>query len=158
MPPELDLDVVDKKLLTLAQEGLSLSTEPFRDLGIALGVSEEEVLSRLRRLKEGKVIRRIGGIFETRNLGFDSTLVAAQVPADRLEEVAAIIGSYPGVTHLYERDAELNLWFTLITRPEEKRSEVLAEIANRTGITAIHDLPTTRVFKIGVRLGMEGAE
>ena len=78
-----DLDAVDRTLLDLVQAGVPLVPRPFARLAQALGADEAEVLTRLRRLAEARVLRQIGAIFDTRACGYASALVAARVVGPR---------------------------------------------------------------------------
>jgi len=126
------LDDVDRSLLYKLQEGLPLTSRPFRDLGRELGLTEEEVMSRIVALKEGGQIRRLGGVFNSPALGYVSSLCALYALPQEVDDIARIINSVPGVTHNYLRDdTKLNIWFTL-TCPDEaefKRSVRLIEEA-----------------------------
>lgn len=149
--PFVAMDAFDKQLLNRLQKGLLLVPRPFEALGQELGMGEAETLERVRRLKARGVIRRLGGIFDSRNLGFQSTLIALQVPEERVEEAAAVINAYPEVTHHYLRDHErYNLWFTLIASSEARVQEILEEISRRVAPAAIRNLPAKRLFKIQV--------
>lgn len=76
------------------------------------------------------------------------------VPEGRsIEDIAATIGSYPEVTHNYERNHKFNLWFTLIAESEERIEKILSEISEKTGIQGIRNMPATKVFKITVFIG-----
>jgi DNA-binding Lrp family transcriptional regulator len=97
------MDNTDKKLLDIIQDEFPLTSEPYREIASLLGVSEEEVILRLRKLKDKGIIRRIGAIFDSKKLGYCSTLCAMKVPAQRVDEVAQIVNEYPGVTHNYLR-------------------------------------------------------
>ncbi len=145
------VDETDRKLLNIIQTDFPLSPRPFRELGLKLGISEDEVLRRIRALKERGIIRRIGGSFDSRKLGFFSTLCAAKVPPESLERFNEVINSYPGVTHNYQRNHEYNVWFTFIGESEEKVEEALREMAERAGIEEIVSLPARRTFKIKVK-------
>jgi len=96
------------------------------------------------------VIRRIGASFNSRRLSFSSTLCAARVPEDRIREFVSVVNEYQGVTHNYRRNGTYNIWFTLIARDRERVSAILEEIALRTRISDILDLPAVRTFKIKV--------
>lgn len=147
------MDALDKQLLNRLQKGLPLVPRPFEAIGEELGIGEAETLARVRQLKARGIVRRLGGIFDSRNLGFQSTLVALQVPEDRVEEAAAAINAYPEVTHHYLRDHErYNLWFTLIASNEARIQEILEEISRRIAPAAIRNLPAKRFFKIQVDL------
>jgi DNA-binding Lrp family transcriptional regulator len=145
------VDETDRKLLNIIQTDFPLSPRPFQELALKLNISEEEVLRRIRALKESGIIRRIGGSFDSRKLGFFSTLCAAKVPPERLERFNEVINSHPGVTHNYQRNHDYNVWFTFIGESEEKVEETLREMAERAGIEEIVSLPARRTFKIKVK-------
>lgn len=115
-----------------------------------MGITEDEVLERVRNLSKTDVIRKIGASFDSRRLGHTSALVAAKVPAERLEKAADIISSFPHVTHNYGRDFEYNLWFTLVCRDADELGRALDEIKAKTGISDFHILPAEKIFKIKV--------
>lgn len=94
------------------------------------------------------VIRRLGGVFDSRKLGYKGTLCAVKVPQDRIDEVAAVINSYLGITHNYLRDHEYNMWFTILAQSPAKVEQILKEIKEKTGIEDIINLPSQRFFKV----------
>jgi DNA-binding Lrp family transcriptional regulator len=144
------MDEMDRKILNLIQGEFPVHPRPFQEVGRLLGLSEEQVLHRVRRMKAAGVIRRIGGSFDSRKLGFYSTLCAARVPAQHLERFNEVINSYPGVTHNYQRDHHYNVWFTLIGESSEAVSRILEEMARKAGVGEIVSLPARRTFKIRV--------
>jgi siroheme decarboxylase len=146
----MTLDAVDTKLLNLVQNKFPVVPEPYRELGDVLGVSEQEVIERLRNLTESGIIRRLGGVFDSRGLGYTGTLVGMKVPPERVDEVAAVINAYPGITHNYLREHEYNMWFTILADSPERLREILQEVVEKTGIPEILDLPVERYFKIMV--------
>ena len=148
------MDEVDRKILNILQRDFPLDAEPFKVLGARVGVDEDDLLERVRKLKEAGIIRRIGAVFDTAGLGFASTLCAAKVPADRLEKFAEVVNSYQGVTHNYLRDHEYNVWFTFIGSTAEEIKESLSDISEETGITDIISMPVTRRFKVDARFGL----
>ena len=116
------MDETDRKILRAVQSRLPVDERPFLKLGQDLGLSEEEVLQRLAGLKSSGVIRRIGGNFDSRSLGFVSTLCAAKVPEDKFQDFVAAVNAYQGVTHNYRRAHAYNVWFTFIAPPWRKSS------------------------------------
>ncbi len=142
------MDAIDKKILNLIQKEFPVVAEPFKVIGALAGVSEDEALERVRRLKEAGIIRRIGAVFEPKKLGYVSTLCAARVPAENVGTFVEAVNAYPGVTHNYRRNHEYNIWFTFIAPSEETLERSLAEIRERTGITDILSLRAVRTFKV----------
>ena len=144
------LDRQDRLILNQIQRNFPLTHRPFLALARRMGMKEKEILGRVQRLKDLGIIRRIGASFSAGAVGFTSTLCAARVPAEKIKEFVAVVNSYPGVTHNYEREGEYNLWFTLIAPSRRKIREILREISRKTGVRGILDLPATRTFKIAV--------
>jgi DNA-binding Lrp family transcriptional regulator len=143
-----NMDDTDKAILNRIQSDFPIDSRPYRVIAEELGLAEEEVLTRVQRLKETGIIRRIGGNFVPEKLGFVSTLCAAKVPEDRIDVFSRIVNEYPGVTHNYQRDNHFNVWFTFIASSREEIEQNLMQIANKTGVTEILNLPATKVFKI----------
>jgi len=146
----MSLDLVDRKILQIIQSDFPLVARPYLQIAAALGLSEGEVLERLQSLQERGVIRRLGGLFNSRALGYTGTLCALRVPPGDIERVAAIVNSYPGVTHNYLRNHDYNMWFTLLAPSEEQLNETVAEIRRRTGIQQMIELPAVNLFKVRV--------
>ncbi len=142
------MDAVDKKILNILQTRFPVVPEPFDVVGAELGISGDEVLERVKRLKDNGVIRRIGAVFDSRKLGYTSTLCAARVPEKQVRSFVEVVNSYPGVTHNYRRSHEYNVWFTFIAPDPDALEKALAEIRHRTGITDVISMSAVRTFKI----------
>ncbi len=152
---EIALDQIDKRILDILQANFPLVSRPYAKIGQRLGLDEEEVLRRVRIMRKNGIIRRMGANFQSRKLGYASTLCAASVPKDKLEQFVESVNALPGVTHNYLREHVYNVWFTLISPGKEAASQTLAELEEQTGI-AILNLPATKMFKIRVDFPMEG--
>ncbi len=144
------MDETDKKILNIIQTDFPVNAEPFNVLAKRISIDEDEVLQRVKKLKETGIIRRMGAVFDTRKLGFASTLCAARVSEEKLKEFVEIVNSYPGVTHNYRRNHEYNVWFTFMASTEEEIKKSLAEISEKTGINDILNMSAKRNFKIDV--------
>ena len=153
-------DDADRALLNALQAGLPLVRDPFRELGAGIGMSEDEVLSRVQVLRQAGIVRQLSAIFDTRALGYESSLVAAKYPDERLFEAAAIVGGHPGVSHNYRRSHAFNLWFTLAVEPGARLGlqETIDILAEATGAESMRPLPTLKLFKINVQLDMTGTQ
>jgi len=150
------MDDLDKRLLNVIQADFPLVSRPFQALGERLGLTEAEVIHRVAALKARRIIRQISAIFDTRSLGYKSSLVAMRVQHERLETAAAIVNGHPGVSHNYERNHVFNLWFTLAVPPTSDLEWTVQHLHTMAGADSTRMLPTLRLFKIGLQLDMEG--
>ena len=154
------MDLVDRKILNIIQTRFPLVEMPFAEIGDEVELPEEEVIERIGELKGKNVVRQISAIFDTRRLGYKTTLVAMRLPADELDAAAQIINVHPGVSHNYARNGHFNLWFTVAVPPYEDLAETVEDMAKRTGAESYRLMPTIKFFKIGVNFDMvkeEGA-
>jgi DNA-binding Lrp family transcriptional regulator len=154
----IPLDHIDKRLMNLLQSSFPLDPTPFTAVAAQADLALDEVLARTRRLLDGRIIREITPIFDTRALGYSSMLVAAKVDAENPHRAAKIINSHPGVSHNYLRTHQFNLWFTIATPPDSVLGldGTLAALQRLTGAESIRQLPTLTLFKINMNLEMEG--
>jgi DNA-binding Lrp family transcriptional regulator len=151
------LDDTDKRLLNLMQGAFPIAPRPYESVATKAALTESEVMSRVQRLLDERIIRQVTPIFDTRALGYSSMLVAAKVDPDNPWRAAKIINEHPGVSHNYLRNHEFNIWFTIATEPDSPLGvdgtlEVLARLA---GAESVRQLPTLKLFKIRMDLEME---
>lgn len=149
-----ELDNIDKQILNDIQWSFPLTKRPFLELANKYHVSEEEIIERVRKLKEIGIVRQISAIFDTRKLGYKSALVAFSVDESKIDDVANEVNKHPGVSHNYERNHEYNMWFTLAVPPESDMKKELEKMASLDGVLKYRVLPTLRMYKIGVKLDM----
>ena len=152
------MDDIDRQLLTLLQKDIPLVTRPFEAVGKKLGLDGADAILKIQRLKTEKVIRQISAIFDTKSLGYKSTLVAMKFPDDRLDQGAAVINRHPGVSHNYRRSHDFNLWFTVAVPPSDSLEEHIQRLHEMSGAEKTLILPTLKLFKIGVKLDLTGKE
>jgi siroheme decarboxylase len=141
-------DDLDRMLINRLQTDFPVSARPYRDIGDELGVSEDEVIERLSRLKKSGVIRRIGANIVPKKIGYTSTLCAAKVDPDRIDRFAEIVNRNPGVTHNYLRKHDYNVWFTVIAPSMADIERFLEDVKQETGVADIINMPATKVFKL----------
>ena len=143
------LDDYDKAILNEIQSHFPIASRPYAEVGRRVGAPEAEVIRRVQAMMDRGIIRRLGANFTSRKLGYTSTLCAAQVPEERLEDFVEMVNRYPGVTHNYLRRHHFNVWFTLIAESLERLDQILAEISAASGVEVL-SLPALEVFKIKV--------
>jgi len=151
-------DDVDKALLTEVQKQFPVDHRPFHLLGEKLGISEQECLDRVGRLKAIKVLRQLSAIFDTRTLGYHSTLAAMKVDPERVDEAAEVVNQHPGVSHNYKRNDPFNIWFTVAVPPSDSIEQVVQILHALAKAEETIILPTLRLYKIGVKLDLTGQE
>ena len=142
------MDETDKKILNILQRDFPLDERPYLVIARELGIAEDDVLSRVQRLRNEGVIRRIGAVFDGAKLGRVSTLCAARVPEEKAGLFVEVVNAFRGVTHNYRRDHEYNFWFTASAANEEALAAFLESVKDKTGVTDILDMRAVRVFKI----------
>jgi DNA-binding Lrp family transcriptional regulator len=149
---------MENELLYEMQNAFPMIERPFEAVAQKLGTSEEEVLAIVQKLKDEKIIRQTSAIFDTKRLGYKSSLVAFKVSEEKVEQAADTINQHPGVSHNYLRNHDYNIWFTMAVAPDsklglEKTIEILKE---QTGAQDAITLPTLKMFKISVKMDTTG--
>jgi DNA-binding Lrp family transcriptional regulator len=142
------MDDIDRRILGTIQSDFPISRRPYGDLSEQLGLPEEEIFVRVERLRKEGIIRRLGGSFDSRCLGFTTTLCAAKVPDNRITLFVEEVNKYPGVTHNYLREHGYNIWFTLVVTDRKEVDRLIGEIIQTTGVREIINLPAKRTFKV----------
>jgi DNA-binding Lrp family transcriptional regulator len=149
-----------QEILSRIQKKFPLVAKPFRVIANELGISEDEVLTILQQEKKANIIRQTSAIFDTKRLGYKSSLVAFKIPEEKISEAVKIINSHPGISHNYERNHDFNIWFTMAVAPDstlglEKTIEILAKLTEADDYIV---LPTLKLFKISVKLNTTGKD
>jgi siroheme decarboxylase len=157
-----NLTELQKRLCNKLQRGLPICERPFASVADDLGTDEKTVLEQIALLKKAGVIRRLCAVINHRALGRTSTLVAANIPSDLLDEVVRVVNALEGVSHNYLRaclngfsQSEVpNLWFTLQGQDQQEMENILSGLANRFGVR-FYNLPAVRMFKLDVFFDLE---
>jgi DNA-binding Lrp family transcriptional regulator len=149
-----------QEILSRIQKKFPLVPKPFAVIADELGITEEEVLEILQHEKSENIIRQTSAIFDTKRLGYKSSLVAFKIPEDKIDDAVAIINAHPGVSHNYERNHEFNIWFTMAVAPDselglDKTIDILAKLTEADDYIM---LPTLKLFKINVKLNTTGKD
>ncbi|MHC1743004.1 MAG: Lrp/AsnC family transcriptional regulator [Syntrophobacteraceae bacterium] len=143
---------MDRILLDRVQRSFPLTAEPYRSLAEGLGLSPVEVQERIASLKARRIVRQVSAIFNTGALGYRSSLVAMAVPEAYLEQAAAVVNGYPGVSHNYLRGGRFNMWYTIAVPPGQSLEGKVAALAEEAGGWPALVLPAEKKFKLEVVL------
>lgn len=141
---------IDKRILNRLQENIPFISRPWGAVAEDLGVMEEFLLKRIAFLKKKGIIRRISAVFSPRKIGLVSTLVAVKAPLDDVGKVVEQINSYSEVTHNYERNAEYNIWFTIVAKDKKRIAQIINQIKKNKFIEKLSAFPAVKLFKIDV--------
>ena len=174
------MTLFEQQILDLIQDAFPLVERPYKALAEMLNeltancdsakvvgekcanpvVSEQDVFEAVERLRASGVIRRIGGVYDSKKLGFISRLCAGKVPASSLdfsaephaqtlmEKFAAAVKEVPAITHNYIRSHEYNVWFTVIAQNENEIQTIVDKLCDATDLHDVHVMSATRKFKI----------
>ena len=147
------MDEIDSQILTELQHGFPISERPYEVIAERLQVPAEQLWSRIERMLDEGVIRRMGASFDSKKLGFSSTLAAVSVGPELVDRAAAVISRFPEVTHNYLRKDVFNIWFTMIAVSEARIEEILEQIRTTLSLekSAVLNLPVKKLFKLDAR-------
>lgn len=148
------MDDTDLRLLDDFQRDLPLVPRPFAAMGVTLGIPEAGVIARLGVLRGAGRIARVGATCRPNTAGA-STLAALRVPDARVERVAALVGTEPGVNHSYLREGDWNLWFVATAPDPARLAASLARIEAATALPVL-SLPLVRAFNIDLGFRLNG--
>ncbi|RDE19767.1 Lrp/AsnC family transcriptional regulator [Motiliproteus coralliicola] len=133
----IELNEQERQLLNQYQHELPLCPNPYAEMAASCGMTEKEVIEKLRYWDEKGVLSRVGAVINHQRLGA-STLAALAVPEDQLEAVADLVSGYPEVNHNYKREHRFNLWFVLAAPDQQQLDEVLEDIEARTQLPLLN--------------------
>lgn len=155
------IDAIDRRIIAATQAGLPFVERPYHAIAETLGLPPEEVMRRLRRMLDERIIRRIGAVPNHYRLGWTANGMSVwDVDDARIDELGPRVGALPFVTHSYRRPRHPPLWpynlFAMVHgRSAEEVDGKIAEIARLLGdaCRAHTVLMSARILKkTGLRL------
>jgi DNA-binding Lrp family transcriptional regulator len=159
--PPTGIDAADRRIVAATQAGLPLCPRPYGAVAEQAGLSEREVVARLKRLLARGAIRRIGAVPNHYALGFGANGMSVWDVADEaVSEAGRKVGALDFVTHCYRRPRRLPLWpYNLFAMVHGKtRHEVEEKVAQIAALLGSADrghevLYSTRILKkTGLRI------
>ena len=145
------MDELDKAILNRLQQGFPICTSPYRKVAAQIGITEADLLNRLKNLLTSGVLSRFGPMYHAEQMGGALTLAALKVPEARYAEVTDIVNAFPEVAHNYARKHSLNMWFVLATEHPEQVRAVIAAIEAQTGLQ-VFNMPKISEYYVGLQL------
>lgn len=147
----MGLDAIDRAIVNRLQDGFPVCERPYAAVAGELGLGEEELLARLGRLLQERVLTRFGPMFHAERMGGGLSLAAMKIPPDDFERVAGIVNAMPEVAHNYARDHALNMWFVLATETPQGQLDAIAAIERNTGYP-VFNMPKIREYFVELKL------
>ena len=148
---DLTIDAIDARLIDRLHGGFPLDERPFATVAAEIGLGEEDLIERLRRLLARGVLTRFGPLFQIERAGGRFMLAALRVPEERFDEVAARVNALPEVAHNYRREHAFNMWFVLAAESPQAVDAAIERIERETGLPVLA-LPKEREYFVELRL------
>ena len=147
---------LEQNLLSIIQDAFPLEERPYQVLADKFSaeggpVTEQQVFEAVENLRKSGVIRRIGGVYDSKALGFISRLCAGKVTD--IDKFAVAVNKIPAITHNYVRSHEYNVWFTVIAQSEDEIRKIVDGLCASTDLQGVHILSATKKFKINTVMG-----
>ena len=170
------MNELETQILDVIQDGFPAVERPYAAIadiltqrlegGVVANFSEGQVYEAVEKLRNAGIIRRIGGVYDSRRLGYTSRLCCGIVPevacnafegVSPIEQFASAVNEIPSITHNYIRSHKYNVWFTVIGRSEQEIREVVSTLERRTALGDTHILNARKMFKINTVMHRKGA-
>ena len=155
------IDAVDRRIIDALQGDFPICDRPYEVAARKLGLSEEELLSRLQSMLERRVLTRFGPMFQIERIGGAFVLAAMAVPEPEWERVLTAVNALPEVAHNYRRESDLdtpfNMWFVLATETPEGIPAAVQKIESATG-HKVYPFPKIREYFVEMKLAVREAK
>ncbi len=134
------MDALDKKIIRAVQSDFPLVAKPYEALAMRVGISEDELLSRLRQYKHNGQIRKMGAVLGHYTAGFSANVLCAWVvPLEHMDEIAKSMSANTAVSHCYDRTTTeewpYNVYTMIHAKTREECDAVVDELAEKNKLT-----------------------
>jgi DNA-binding Lrp family transcriptional regulator len=146
-------DDLDMKLMSFLQAGIPVEADPYREISEKLGLNQQEIISRLKKLHENGIIRRLGASIVPSKLGYEANgMVVCEVSSDKISEVGKYLVNLKEITHCYERKIVPNVWkynlfFMIHGLSRNSVEEYVSNLMKKLGINKFEILFSVKELK-----------
>ena len=143
----------DHEILRVIQDGVPLTREPFKEAADKLGMTQEELVKRVKAMNENGLIRRFSANINQRKLGITANAVVVwNIPEEKMEAAVPIFLERGEMSHIYERRVypgrwEYNLYTVVHDYDRESVERFAKELAEEIGVKDYQVLFSKRRFK-----------
>lgn len=109
-PPKLP-DATERAIITATQEGLPLLLQPYDAVAKQVGISIDELLAKMEKMRQRGWIRRIGVVPNHYRLGLRGNGMSVwELPEEHIKTLGQAVGSLDFVSHCYRRPQHVPHW------------------------------------------------
>lgn len=143
----------DHDILHVIQDGVPVTREPFKEAAEKLGMTQEELIERVKVMNESGLIRRFSANINQRKLGIVANAVVVwNIPDEKMETAIPIILEHGEISHIYERIRypgrwEYNLYTVVHDYDRESVERFARDLADKIGVDDYQVLFSKRRFK-----------
>lgn len=149
------IDALDRAIIDGLQGGFPICERPYAQVAAGLGMSEAELLERLQRMLDARLLTRFGPMFQVERMGGAFVLAALRVPEGYWQRVLEVVNALPEVAHNYRRESEhgggFNMWFVLATETADAIHAVVAGIEEASGLP-VFPFPKLQEYFVEMKL------
>lgn len=149
------IDAIDRAIIDRLQGDFPVCDRPYAEAAAKLGIGETELLSRLQRLLDSRVLTRFGPMFQVERMGGAFVLAAMRVPEADWQRVLTAVNAFPEVAHNYRRESvrngDFNMWFVLATETPGGIDVVLKNIEAASGLP-VYAFPKIKEYFVEMKL------
>ncbi|MGZ5011316.1 MAG: AsnC family transcriptional regulator [Methylobacter sp.] len=145
------MDEIDKQIINALQDGFPICDAPYRQVAAQLGLTEQDLITRLKTLLDNGDLTRFGPLYNAEQMGGALTLAAVKAPIERYDEITETINAFPEIAHNYARSHKLNLWFVIATETPEQIQQTINAIERATGLT-VYNMPKIKEYFVNLKL------
>jgi DNA-binding Lrp family transcriptional regulator len=142
----------EKNYIRELQKDLEIVERPFLKSAQKLGITEEQLLEKITKYEETGIMRRFAAILRHREVGFTANgMIVWRVPEERIEEVGSKLGSFPQISHCYQRpvyqDWPYSVFSMVHCKSIEEAEDMAREIQKQVEVSDYKILFSSREFK-----------
>ena len=146
------MNKMDQELIIALQGNLPFEENPYEAIGKILGISEDEVIERLKLMKDSNKLKRISAILRHQKSGYtNNAMVVFKTEATMTETIGKELALSSLVSHCYERKAyerwPYNLYAMLHSRNEYEIESFVESVVKKHGIDAYEILHSVKELK-----------
>ena len=145
------MDSLDRAVINRLQDGFPITAQPFAEVAAELGIGEADLIARVQRLLDSKMLSRFGPMYHAERLGGALSLAAMKIPPQDFERVTDLVNTLPEVAHNYAREHEFNMWFVLATETADAQKKALEKIEQKTGYP-VYNMPKLTEYFVELKL------